>query len=105
MIGVLTFLQARPDRLAQLIDELQGVIAPSLDNPCCLAMHLHADPDHPCRLMIYEQWLSKTDFDVNGALPESQWLWQHRMEFLEKDIDIHFFDLVSAVPRIDAATG
>jgi quinol monooxygenase YgiN len=103
MIAVLTFLQARPDRVGQLIHALQGVIAPSLDNPCCLAMHLHADPDDPYRLMIYEQWLNKTDFDVNGALPQSQWLWQHRMEFLEKDIDIHFFDLMSAEPVADAA--
>lgn len=105
MIGVLTFLQARPDRLAQLMDALQGVIAPSLENPGCLAMHLHADPDDSCRLMIYEQWLSKTDFDVNGALPQFQWLWQHRMEFLENDISTCFFDLLSAAPHAYAANG
>jgi quinol monooxygenase YgiN len=98
MIGVITFLRARPDRLSPLINALQGVIAPSLDNPSCLAMHLHADPEDSCRLMIYEQWLSKTDFDVNGALPQLQWLWQHRMEFLQNDIDTYFFDLVSAAP-------
>ena len=103
MIGVLTFLRARPDRLAQLIDALQDVIAPSRGNPNCVAMHLHADRGDACRLMIYEQWQSKTDFDVNGALPQFQWLWQHRMEFLENDIDTYFFDLVSAAPPADAA--
>jgi quinol monooxygenase YgiN len=102
MIGVLTFLRAKPDRLIQLIDMLQGVIAPSLDNPSCLEMHLHADPDDSCRLMIYEQWLSKTDFDVNGALPQSQWLWQHRMDYLQDDIKTHFFDLVSITRQTDS---
>jgi hypothetical protein len=42
-------------------------------------------------LMLYEQWLSKTDFDVNGVQPQLQWLWQHRMEFLDNDIDTQFF--------------
>jgi quinol monooxygenase YgiN len=103
MIGVLTFLRARPDRLIELIDTLQGVIASSLDNPNCLAMHLHADRGDACRLMIYEQWQSKTDFDVNGALPQFQWLWQHRMEFLENDIDTQFFDLVDTLPQANMA--
>jgi quinol monooxygenase YgiN len=105
MIGVLTFLRARPDRLSQLIDALQSVIVPNLASPACLAMNLHADPDDACRLMIYEQWLSKTDFDVSGALPQFQWFWQHRMEFLEDDLDIRFFDLVGAAPDANAAIG
>jgi quinol monooxygenase YgiN len=105
MIGVLTFLRSRPDRLAQTIDALQNLIAPSLENPGCLAMHLHADPRDACRLMIYEQWLNKTDFDVNGALPQSQWFWQNRTDFLEVDIDIQFFDLVDQTTQDRAATG
>jgi quinol monooxygenase YgiN len=96
MIGVLTFLRARPERLAETIEVLKGVIAPSLENPDCLAMDLHADPRDACRLMIYEQWSSKTDFDVNGALPQFQWFWQRRGELLTDDVDIHFFDLVEA---------
>jgi quinol monooxygenase YgiN len=105
MIGVLTFLHARPERLAQTIDALQNVVVPSLENPGCLAMHLHADPADACRLMIYEQWSSKTDFDVNGALPQFQWFWQHRAELLQDDIDIRFFELVDAPPSVGAATG
>jgi quinol monooxygenase YgiN len=105
MIGVLTFLQARPERLIETIAALQAAIAPSLDDPGCLAMYLHADPDDACRLMLYEQWLSKTDFDVNGALPQFQSFWQNRAEFLHKDIDIRFFDLVVDPLQANAATG
>jgi quinol monooxygenase YgiN len=105
MIAVLTLLRSRPDRLAQTIDALQNLIAPSLENPGCLAMHLHADPRDACQLMIYEQWLSKTDFDVNGALPQSQWFWQNRNDFLQEGIDIQFFDLVGDAPQERAATG
>lgn len=105
MIGVLTFLRSRPDRLGQTIDALQSLIAPSLEYPGCLGMHLHADPRDACRLMIYEQWLSKTDFDVNGALPQSQWFWQNRNDFLLGDIDVQFFDLVGAGLQERAATG
>lgn len=94
MIGVLTFLRARAERLDALIDTLQGVIDPSLQNPGCVAMHLYADPQDPCRLMLYEQWVSKTDFDVNGALPQFQWFWEHRLELLEQDIDYQFFNLI-----------
>jgi quinol monooxygenase YgiN len=98
MIGVLTFLRARPDRLEQTIAALQNVIAPSLENPGCVAMHLYADPEDACRLMIYEQWSNKTDFDVNGALPQFQWFWQNRAELLQDDIGIQFFDLVACRP-------
>jgi quinol monooxygenase YgiN len=105
MIGVLTFLRAQPDRLGQLMDMLQGMIMPSLGNPGCLAMHLHSDPQDACRLMIYELWSSKTDFDVNGALPQFQWFWQHRMEFLERDVDVDFFDLVDTQQQANAAHG
>lgn len=101
MIGVLTFLQARPERLAQTIDALQNLIAPSLDHPGCVAMHLHADPDEPCSLMMYEQWLSKTDFDVAGALPQFQWFWHNRLDFLASDISTQFFDLVET-PQVKA---
>lgn len=105
MIGVLTFLRSRPDRLAQTIDALQNLIAPSRDSPGCLAMYLHADPRDACRLMIYEHWLSKTDFDVNGALPQSQWFWQNRNDFLQEEIDIQFFDLVAGAQQGSAAAG
>jgi quinol monooxygenase YgiN len=103
MIGVLTFLRARPDRLSQLIEALQGVVTSILGSPGCIAMHLHADPGDACRLMIYEQWQSKTDFDVSGALPEFQQFWQHRMDFLQDEIDIRFFDLVNAKPSTGPA--
>jgi quinol monooxygenase YgiN len=103
MIGVLTFLRSQPDRLAQTIDALQNVIVPSLESPGCLAIHLHADPRDACRLMIYEQWVSKTDFDVNGALPQSQWFWRNRSDYLQADIDIQFFDLVADASRDGAS--
>ena len=101
MIGVLTFLQARPERLAKTIDALHKVMAPCLDHQGCVAMHLHADPDNPCFLMMYEQWLSKTDFDVAGALPQFQWFWNNRLDFLAGDISTQFFDLVET-PQIKA---
>ena len=105
MIGVLTLLRSRPDRLAQTIDALQNLIGPSLGNPGCMAMHLYADPRDACRLLIYEQWLSKTDFDVNGALPQSRWFWQNRNDFLQEDIEIQFFDLVGDAAKDQAAIG
>lgn len=100
MIGVLTFLRARPDRLSRLTFLLQDLIAPSLDNPGCLGMNLYSDPQDPCRLMIFEQWGSKTDFDVNGALPQFQAFWQQRLELLEDDIEYQFFNLVPPAPRL-----
>lgn len=95
MIGVLTFLRARPGRVDELADTLQAIIGPSLLNPGCVAMHLYADHQDGARLMLYEQWVSKTDFDVNGALPQFQWFWQHRMELLQEDVEFQFFNLLS----------
>jgi quinol monooxygenase YgiN len=99
MIGVLTFLTARPDRLSQLTRLLHNLIAPSLDNPGCLGMNLYSNPQDPCRLMVFEQWASKTDFDVNGALPQFQTFWQQRLDLLEDDIEYQFYNLVSPQPN------
>lgn len=105
MIGVLTLIRARPERLASLVEVLRAVIAPSADSPGCLAMQLHADPSDACRLMIYEQWLSKTDFDTYGALPQVQSFWSNRLDYLEADLDIQFFDLIAAgVPTLRVST-
>lgn len=99
MIGALTFLRARPERLDQLIRLLHELIEPSLDNPGCLGMNLYSDPQDACRLMLFEQWGSKTDFDVNGALPQFQTFWQNRLELLEDDIEYQFFNLVAPQPH------
>lgn len=96
MIGVLTLLQARPERLPDLVAALEEVVVHSLEHPGCLAMHLHADPLDLCRMMIYEQWGSKTDFDVNGARPAVQSFWERRLDLLQDDIEVLFFDLLPA---------
>ncbi len=48
---------------------------------------------------FYEVWRSRADLDEHLALPHMREFWESRMDYLSRDLDIRFIDMLSPYPR------
>ncbi|WP_306361945.1 putative quinol monooxygenase [Nocardia sp. CC227C] len=51
----------------------------------------------------YEVWRSSADLDRHLARPHMRDFWEHRMDYLERDLEIHYLTMRSPYPRPTAA--
>ncbi|GGN70659.1 hypothetical protein GCM10011610_10040 [Nocardia rhizosphaerihabitans] len=49
--------------------------------------------------VFYEVWRSSEDLDRHLALPHLREFWESRMDYLTRDLDIRFVDMLSPYPR------
>ncbi|WP_280340953.1 putative quinol monooxygenase [Nocardia neocaledoniensis] len=65
----------------------------------CLEYHVHVDSADPSVFAFYEVWRSRADLDEHLALPHMREFWESRMDYLSRDLDIRFIDMLSPYPR------
>ncbi|WP_189024950.1 putative quinol monooxygenase [Nocardia rhizosphaerihabitans] len=65
----------------------------------CLEYHSHVDNIDPSVFVFYEVWRSSEDLDRHLALPHLREFWESRMDYLTRDLDIRFVDMLSPYPR------
>ena len=61
--------QAVPGHEKKLGAELHDLVAPSREEPGCLAYELHFDPEDPSKFMFYEKFASQAALDLHLATP------------------------------------
>ncbi|MEC3919034.1 putative quinol monooxygenase [Nocardia sp. CDC160] len=89
----------KPERAEELKDLLLSFVAPTRDEPGALEYHFHEDADDPSTFVFYEVWRSKADLDRHLELPHMREFWEHRMDYLERDLEIRFLSMHSPYPR------
>jgi quinol monooxygenase YgiN len=88
-------LNARPDKREELIKLLHSFVAPSRAEPGCIDYHFHVSASNPNVFYFYENWMTRADLDRHLALPyQKEWFGRHD-EFLSKDAELVFFDMLS----------
>jgi quinol monooxygenase YgiN len=90
---------AKPGRADELRDLLLSFVAPTRAESGSLEYHLHEDASQPGTFVFYEVWRSKADLDRHLALPHLKAFWDNRMDYLERDLDIHPLIMHSPYPR------
>lgn len=93
------FAHPKPERRAELRDLLLSFVTPTRAEPGCLEYHLHVDSADPSVFVFYEVWRSKADLDAHLALPHMREFWHSRMDYLTRDLDIRWIDMLSPYPR------
>ncbi|MFE3519964.1 putative quinol monooxygenase [Streptomyces sp. NPDC059166] len=63
---------AKPGQEARLRDELNMMIAPSVDEDGCLGYQPFTDPNRPERMVILEEWASSEALNYHFTLPHFQ---------------------------------
>jgi quinol monooxygenase YgiN len=67
-------MEAVPGREEDLARELHALIAPTRQEPGCLAYELHRDPDAPGRFMFYEKFADQAALDAHiGSAHFCKW--------------------------------
>ncbi|GAA2662846.1 putative quinol monooxygenase [Streptomyces lunalinharesii] len=88
----------KPERAEELRDLLLSFVEPTRREPGCLEYHFHEDRDEPGVFVFYEAWRSERDLDAHLALPHLRDFWEHRMEYLERDLEIRYLTMRSPYP-------
>jgi len=88
-------LHARPEKRDELVKLLASFVDRSRAEPGCIDYHFHVSADDPNVFYFYENWTSRKDLDVHLNLPyQKEWFGRHK-EFLAKDAELKFFNMLS----------
>lgn len=71
-------MEAAPSREKDLEQALTALLAPTRQEPGCLAYHLHHDPQNPAKFMFYEKFADQAALDAHIASPHFQNLVKYR---------------------------
>ncbi|MGW4634534.1 putative quinol monooxygenase [Nocardia sp. NPDC004415] len=93
------FAHPKPGRRAELQELLLSFVAPTRAEEGCLEYHFHVDSENPDVFVFYEVWRSKDDLDQHLALPHMREFWESRMDYLTRDLEIRWIDMLSPYPR------
>ncbi|MFD9549713.1 putative quinol monooxygenase [Nocardia salmonicida] len=93
------FAHPKPERHDDLRELLLSFVEPTRAEEGCLEYHFHVDSDDPSVFVFYEVWRSKADLDRHLALPHMQDFWNSRLDYLTRDLDIRWIDMLSPYPR------
>ncbi|MEV6278629.1 putative quinol monooxygenase [Nocardia sp. NPDC051832] len=97
--ALMGFARPKPGRVEELKELLLSFVAPTRVEEGALEYHFHEDADDPSTFVFYEVWRSKEDLDRHLSLPYMRDFWEHRMDYLEQDLDIRFLSMQSPYPR------
>ncbi|MFC8382354.1 putative quinol monooxygenase [Nocardia sp. NPDC056952] len=93
------FAHPKPERRDDLRELLLSFVEPTRAEEGCLEYHFHVDSDDPSVFVFYEVWRSKADLDRHLALPHMRDFWNSRLDYLTRDLDIRWIDMLSPYPR------
>jgi len=94
---ILGILHARPAGRDELLEILQGFVAPTRRESGCINYELHVSDDDPNLFMFYENWRSRKDLDDHLAMPHISVLHERKHELLDADVEIRYFTMLSAL--------
>ena len=98
MLTLVAYLQAKPEKVQELETVLRSFVEPTRREPGCIDYHFHRSTDDPNVFMFYENWASREDFEKHLAMPYLAAFWERRLDYLERDVDLRFADMLSPYP-------
>ena len=98
MLTLVAYLQAKPDKKAALEQILHSFVEPTRQEPGCIDYHFHRSTDDSNVFMFYENWRSREDFEKHLTMPYLAAFWEHRLDYLETDVDLRFAEMQSPYP-------
>ena len=95
MLTLVATLTAKPEKIEALESVLRSFVEPTRSEKGCLEYHLHRSSDQKNVFVFYEVWENKETLDVHLAMPYLAKFWAERLDYLEKDVDLVFLDMLS----------
>jgi quinol monooxygenase YgiN len=95
MVTLIVYLQAKPQRAAELEKWLLRLTEAGRKDAGCIDYHFHRSADDPNTFVFYENWRSREDLEAHVGTPIQKEFGKVRGELLEGDIDLKFYNMVS----------
>ncbi|MCU1748627.1 putative quinol monooxygenase [Pseudomonas sp. 6D_7.1_Bac1] len=93
--GFILHAKTRPEKAEAFEALFRAYVEPSRAEPGCIEYHMLRDQQDPTLFIFYEIWQSLAHLDVHSNLPHMQQFFDKRMDYLERDFDIHRIDMLS----------
>ena len=91
-LTVLAFIQAKPEKEAEVEQTLRGLIPPTRSEEGCIEYRLHRSQETAGLFMFYENWVSREALDQHLGTPHLQAFASRAEELLDRPIEIRFYD-------------
>ena len=91
-VSLIAFQHAKADCVAALTEQIRSLTAISRTESGCIAYHVYRAKSDPGIFIFHETWASQSDIDKHFNSASFQSFWSRRMDYLAKDVEIHFVD-------------
>lgn len=99
MLTVIAYFYAKPEKRRELEEILNGFVAPTREELGCVDYHFHQGDDDPNVFVFYENWRSRSDWDIHNQRPFLKSFIDRRMDYLTKDVEVKTYTMRSAYPK------
>jgi quinol monooxygenase YgiN len=95
MCTVIAYFHAKPEKQQELEKILQDFVVRTWQEPGCIDYHLHQGDEDPNVFVFYENWRSRSDWDLHNQKPFLKRFLDKRTDYLTKDIELKTFTMRS----------
>ena len=95
MCTVIAYFHAKPEKHQELEKILQDFVVRTRQEPGCIDYHLHQGDEDPNVFVFYENWRSRSDWDLHNQKPFLKRFLDKRTDYLTKDIEVKTFTMRS----------
>lgn len=99
MCAVIAYFYAKPEKLHELEKILQEFVVRTRQEPGCIDYHLHQADDDPNVFVFYENWRTRSDWNLHNQKPFLTSFLNRRMDYLTKDIEVKTYTMRSAYDK------
>ncbi|MFJ6676187.1 putative quinol monooxygenase [Actinosynnema sp. NPDC091369] len=98
--AVVGIAHAKPDEAEELKAILLSISARARGEEGCLEFRVGQDREDPAVLVFFEAWRSQVDVDRHLAQPYMASFMEHRMRYLERDVEVRMLSVESPYPGV-----
>lgn len=98
MLTLIANLDVKADSLDAFYELLTSAVAPTRAEAGCVCYHMHHAEGDRSKVTFYEVWRDRAAFEYHLTTEHLTIFWNNRMDYLNKEVDITFYEMVSPWP-------
>lgn len=93
-LRIVAHMQSRSDKTDQAKEALQGLVAPTHEEPGCIAYEMLQSLEDPTQFTFVEEWESESALQAHFATPHIQAALEHWDDLMDGPLDLRKYSKV-----------
>lgn len=93
-LRIVAHMKSKSDRAAEARELLQGLVAPTHEEPGCISYELLQSNDDPTQLTFVEEWQAEADLAAHFETPHIQAVLERWDEVMAEPLDLRKYSKV-----------